>query len=234
MGHKVHPKGMRIGKIYTWSSKWFSDGKKYSKLIRQDILLKEFLQKELRDAMVENIEIERSPTVLTITIYSAKPGMVIGRGGAGIEELKNKINNKIIKKRSIADIGKVTLNINIKEVSAPHLSAPVIGQMIIADLEKRIPYRRALKQALGKIERAGAGGGKVMVSGRLNGAEIARSEFLSFGKIPLHTLRADIDYFYGIARTIYGALGVKVWIYKGEIFDTKENKDKNTNQENKK
>lgn len=222
MGHKVNPKSFRIGNIYTWNSKWFANKKKYSKLLRQDILIKNFLRKKLRESLLETIEIERSPTVLDITIYAAKPGMIIGRAGAGIEELKKGLKNTILNKKSIADIGRVTMNINIKEVAKPHLSSPVIAQMVISDLEKRIPYRRAVKGALGKIERSGAQGAKIIVSGRLNGAEIARSETLSFGKIPLHTLRANIDYFGGVARTIYGVIGVKVWIYKGEVFDTEE------------
>ncbi len=233
MGHKVNPKSLRLGNIYTWTSKWFSDKQKYPRLLEQDTLIKNYVNKKLRDAIIEKIEIERSPGNVTITIYSAKPGIIIGRGGAGIEELKKELQSKILNKKSIVDIGKYNLNINIKEVPKPNLSAPVIMSGMIADLEKRIPYRRVLKQGLFKIEKAGAKGGKVMVSGRLNGAEIARTEMMTFGKIPLHTLRADIDYAQGIARTIYGAIGVKVWIYKGEVFG-EEKKQENTNKGNSK
>jgi len=218
MGQKVNPKSLRIGNIYTWDSKWFAEKKKYPRLLEQDVLIKDFLNKKLRDAVLEKIEIDRSPGVLTLTIFAAKPGIIIGRGGAGVEDLKKELKFKILNKKSIIDIGKINLNINIKEVSKPNLSAPVVMHGMIADLEKRIPFRRVMKQALFRIEKGGAEGAKVIIGGRLNGAEIARSEALSFGKIPLHTFRADIDYAQGIARTIYGAIGVKVWIYRGEIF----------------
>lgn len=210
MGQKVNPKIFRIGELYQWNSKWFSK-KDYAKFLQQDILIKRFLEKELKEAAVEKIEIERSAMNITIIIYSAKPGIIIGRGGQGVEELKKKIQNKFLDK-------KISLNINIQEVSDPNLSAELVAQAIITDLEKRVPYRRVIKQAVARIERTKAKGVKVIVSGRLNGAEIARSETLSSGSLPLHTLRADIDYAQGVAQTTYGVIGVKVWIYKGEIF----------------
>ncbi len=225
MGQKINPISFRIGGIYTWNSKWFSNKGKYKDLLKQDILIKEFLKKKLREAIVEKIEIERSPAAITVTVYAAKPGLIIGRAGAGIEALKKELSLAVLRKKSIADVGRVNLNFNVKEIAKPHLSSAVIAHSIIADIEKRIPFRRAMKQAMGRAERAGALGVKVMVGGRLNGSEIARSEMLATGKIPLHTLRADIDYHQGIAQTIYGVIGVKVWIYRGEIF---ENKAKNS------
>lgn len=215
MGHKVHPKIFRVGELYTWDSKWFSR-KDYAKFLQQDILIRKFLKKELKDAALARIEIERTPAATTIIIYSAKPGVIIGRGGQGIEELKKKVKKNFLDPKS-------SLNINIKEIDQPNLSAELIVQSIAGDLEKRMPFRRVMKQAIGRVEKANAKGVKVTISGRLNGAEIARTETLSSGKLPLHTIRADIDYARGAARTTYGALGIKVWIYKGEIFKKKEN-----------
>ncbi len=216
MGQKVHPTGFRLGGIYTWNSLWYSS-KNYSRLLREDILLRKFILAELKEASVEKIIIERPAGDLVLNIYTAKPGVVIGRSGAGVEELKKKLRQKFF-------TTKQSLNINIKEVERPSLSAALVLQGVISDLERRVPFRRAVKQAINKVQRAGAQGVKVIVSGRLNGAEIARRETLSHGKIPLHTLRADIDYSRGAARTIYGAIGVKVWIYRGEIFKKVEKK----------
>ncbi|OGF21255.1 30S ribosomal protein S3 [Candidatus Falkowbacteria bacterium RBG_13_39_14] len=213
MGHKVNPKIFRMGIIRSWDSKWFAK-KNFSDFLRQDILIRKFLKKQLREASLDKIEIERSGDSVKVIIFSGKPGIIIGRSGAGIEELKNKLK-KLLNKIGLPNIN---LNLNIQEVSNPSLSANIILHNIIDDIEKRIPFRRVLRQAVAKAEKAGAKGVKVMVSGRLNGAEIARTEKLISGKIPLHTLRADIDYTRGTANTIYGAIGVKVWIYKGEIF----------------
>ena len=221
MGQKVHPKIFRIGELYGWSSKWFSR-KEYAKLLQQDLLIKKYLKSELKEAAVANIEIERSPSATTLIIYSAKPGVIIGRGGQGIEELKKKVKKKFLD-------AKTSLNINIQEITDPNLSAELIVQAMIADLEKRFPYRRVMKQAISRVEKSNAKGVKVIVSGRLNGSEIARTEMLSSGSLPLHTLRADIDYSRGAARTTYGAIGVKVWIYKGEIFK-KDEEAKKDNQ----
>jgi small subunit ribosomal protein S3 len=217
MGQKVHPKIFRIGELYNWDSKWFSR-RDYAKFLQEDILIKKFIKGELREAAVAQIEIERSPTVTTIIIHSAKPGIIIGRGGQGVENLKKKIKKKYLDP-------KTSLNINIKEVTNPNLSAELVVQSMIIDLEKRMPYRRVMKQAISRTEKTEAKGVKVIVAGRLNGAEIARSETLTSGSLPLHTLRADIDYARGVARTTYGAIGVKVWIYKGEVF--RKDKDKN-------
>lgn len=218
MGQKVNPKIFRIGINRTWDSRWFSD-KNYSSLLRQDVLIRKFIKNKLKEAAVDKVEIERPAGNLNITIYSGKPGMIIGRAGAGIEDLKKEIQKKFLEK-------KVSLNLNIQEVAKPDLAAQIVLLNIIADLEKRIPFRRAMKQALSRVERAGALGARVVVAGRLNGAEIARTEKLGWGKIPLHTLRADIDYARGFARTIFGTIGVKVWIYRGNIFSARERSER--------
>ncbi len=222
MGHKVHPKIFRIGELYTWDSKWFSR-RDYAKFLQQDILIRKFFKKELKDAAVAQVEIERSPTSTTVIIHSAKPGIIIGRGGQGVEELKKKIKDQFLDLKS-------SLNINIKEVSNPNISAELIVQSMVADIEKRVPFRRVMKQAIARVGRTDAKGMKVIVAGRLNGAEIARSETLTSGSLPLHTLRADIDYARGVARTTYGAVGIKVWIYKGEVFKKDQDKDNNSNK----
>lgn len=214
MGQKVNPKGFRIGKIYTWNSLWFSE-KNYVSFLKQDLSIRKFLLDALKEAAVEKIIIERGAGDVKINVYTAKPGVVIGRAGSGIEDLKKKIQQKFF-------APKQNININIKEVERPALSSSIVMQNVIADLEKRVPFRKAIKQAIGRVERAGAPGAKIMVSGRLNGAEIARVESITYGKIPLQTIRADIDYTRGAAQTIYGKIGVKVWIYRGEIFDKAE------------
>lgn len=210
MGQKVNPKIFRIGTLYGWTSKWISD-KNYCKFLREDVLIKKYLRTELKEAGVGKVEIERSPNLITVIIHAAKPGLIIGRGGTGAEELKKKIKSNFLGP-------KANLNVNINEVDRPNLSAEVVLGQMIADIEKRIPYRRVMKQAISRVERAGALGVKAKMGGRLDGAEIARKETLTSGNLPLHTLRADIDYSRGTARTTYGAVGVKIWIYKGEVF----------------
>ena len=210
MGQKVHPKSFRLGELYTWSSKWFSN-KDYAKFLQQDLLVKKFVRKELKEASVAEVEIERSAGNFTVIIHSGKPGVIIGRGGQGVEDLKKKIKIKFLGQ-------KTNVNINIKEIANPNSSAELIVQSIATDLEKRMPFRRVMKQAISRVEKTDAKGVKVQIAGRLNGADIARTETLSSGSLPLHTLRADIDYSRGVARTIYGAIGIKVWIYKGEVF----------------
>ena len=212
MGHKVNPKIFRVGTIYSWDSKWF-DRKNYQSLLRQDVEIRDFLRATLREAAVDKIEIDRANNQVTITIHSGKPGFIIGRAGAGIEELKKQLQAKFFRGK------KTKMQLNIVEVTHPTLSAAITVQNMIADLEKRMPFRRILKQTIDRAQKAGALGVKVMVSGRLNGAEISRREMLSWGSVPLQNLRADIDYAADFARTIFGAIGVKVWIYRGEIFD---------------
>lgn len=213
MGQKVHPIGFRLGGIYTWSSRWFAKHGSYRVALKQDILIRKFLQKRLKDANVSKVDIERSSGAVTINIYTAKPGVIIGRGGQGVESLRKELKQFFID-------SKVALTLNILEVDKPNLSAMLVVHSIVADIEKRIPFRRAMRQALSRLTKAGVQGVKIVVAGRLDGAEIARTEKLAQGKVPLHTLRANIDYARAAAHTTYGVVGVKVWIYKGEVFDS--------------
>ncbi len=217
MGHKVNPKAFRIGQNITWLSKWFAR-KNYAELVREDVLIRRSLKKKLKEGGIDKIEIERSPAEITINIIAARPGIIIGRGGGGIEEIKKNLREHFLK-------SKQTIKINIQEVDNPNLSAAVMLQYMIADIEKRIPFRRVMKQAMDRVLKAGALGVKVCMSGRLNGVEIARTETLSEGKVPLHTIRANIDYARGIAQTTYGIIGIKIWIYKGEVFEKESNKN---------
>lgn len=214
MGKKVNPKVMRLGIIKTWPSIWFESGENYIKNIQQDIVIRKHLIKTMREAGIDRVEITRSLNKIAIDIWTAKPGLVIGRGGNGVEDLKKKLHDQFLRNFRMGEI-----NLNIKEVTRPQLSAQIAVQSTILDLEKRMPFRKVMKQLIGRVERAGALGVKVAIAGRLNGAEIARTEKLVSGKVPLQTLRADIDYARGVARTTYGAIGIKVWIYKGEVFD---------------
>ena len=213
MGKKINPKIFRISTTKNWPSKWFAIGKDYYKNTEQDIRVRKFLLKELREAGIGRVEVERGADKINIGIHTAKPGLIIGRGGAGADDLKKKIHSRMLKNYKLGSI-----SLNIFEVDRPNLSAQILVQSMTIDLEKRMPFRRVMKQAINRVERAGALGVKIIVSGRLNGAEIAREEMLSWGKVPLQTLRADIDYARGAAKTTYGAIGVKVWIYKGDKF----------------
>jgi len=219
MGKKVNPKILRMGVTKTWASIWFESGEKYIQNVRQDVLVRKYMIREFREAGIDKVEIIRSLNKVEVTVLTAKPGLIIGRGGNGVEELKKKLHTKFLKNFRMGEI-----NLNIKEVSRPNLSAQIIVQTMILDIEKRLPFRKVMKQTIGKVERAGALGVKVVVSGRLNGAEIARTEKLVFGKVPLQTLRADIDYARGAAHTTYGAIGIKVWVYKGEVFEKETQK----------
>lgn len=216
MGNKVHPRGFRIGITRGWDGVWFANFKLYQFLLCEDVRMRAFLKKLLKEALVDRIEVERSRQDLKITIYSAKPGVVIGRAGAGIEEIVKKLKQEFFRGR------RVNISINVRELQQPSLSAEVIAQQVAADIEKRLPFRRAMKSAIERVMKAGALGVKVKVSGRLNGADIARREGIAHGKIPLHTLRSDVDFASVAARTIWGAIGVKVWINRGEVFAEKE------------
>ncbi len=213
MGNKVHPKAIRLSIIYGWDSKWFAHGKQFVSSLSEDVLMRVMLRKELKDAGVDKIEIERTPKHVTVAIYAAKPGFVIGRAGAGIEELKKKIMKRFYRGR------RVTLAINVHEIARPALSAEVVGQQIAKEIEGRMAFRRCMKMAVERVMKAGAKGVKLTLSGRLNGAEIARTETIANGSIPLHNLRADIDFARVRAQTLQGSIGVKVWIYRGEVFD---------------
>lgn len=219
MAKKINPKVFRIGIIRNWSSRWYGEGKTYVRNVQQDVLLRKYILREMKEAGVDRVEIERSANKIIVNLYTAKPGLIIGRGGAGVDELKKKLHKKFLKNYRPGDI-----NLNIHEVDRPNLSAQIVLQSMILDLEKRVPFRKVMKQTMSRVEHAGALGVKIIVSGRLNGAEIARSEMLSSGKVPLHTLRADIDYARGAANTTYGSVGVKVWIYKGNKFEREEEK----------
>lgn len=219
MGQKVHPRIFRTGIIYGWDSKWYA-GRDFPKLLREDQKIKTFLREKLKEASLDRIIIERTPRAVTVTLHTARPGAIIGKGGAGIEDLKKDLRKLLVKKNT----DKLNLNLNVIEISNPSLCASLVMQSMIADIEKRMPFRRVLKQHLDRVQKAGAKGVKFAIGGRLNGAEIARREKLGWGSIPLQTLRADVDFSSGFARTLYGTIGIKVWIYRGEIFDADDKK----------
>ncbi|MCA9384407.1 MAG: 30S ribosomal protein S3 [Candidatus Magasanikbacteria bacterium] len=215
MGHKVNPKVFRLGMTTTWPSRWFARNDVYRQSLQQDLGIREYLEKELKDAGVNRIEIERSRGVVTITVHAARPGIAIGRGGEGSDALKKKIEKKFFP----GQIKTLRVNLNIQEVANPGIEAALVVQSVISDLERRMAFRRVLKMTIERVKKSGALGVKIAVSGRLNGAEIARREWLAWGKIPLTNLRADIDYSANFAMTKAGAIGVKVWIYRGDIFN---------------
>ncbi|ALS01966.1 30S ribosomal protein S3 [Enterococcus ureilyticus] len=215
MGQKVHPIGMRVGIIRDWDAKWYAE-KEYAEFLHEDLRIRKFIATKLADAAVSTIEIERAANRVNISIHTAKPGMVIGKGGSEVENLRKSLNSLTGKR----------VHINIIEIKKPDLDAKLVGEGIARQLENRVAFRRAQKQAIQRTMRSGAKGIKTQVSGRLNGADIARSEGYSEGTVPLHTLRADIDYAWEEADTTYGKLGVKVWIYRGEILPTKKNTEK--------
>ncbi|MGX7198275.1 30S ribosomal protein S3 [Enterococcus nangangensis] len=215
MGQKVHPIGMRIGVIRDWDAKWYAE-KDFADFLHEDLKIRKFIATKLADAAVSTVEIERAANRVNVSIHTAKPGMVIGKGGSEVENLRKELNNLTGKK----------VHINIVEIKKPDLDAKLVGEGIARQLESRVAFRRAQKQAIQRTMRAGAKGIRTLVSGRLNGADIARSEGYSEGTVPLHTLRADIDYAWEEAATTYGKLGVKVWIYRGEILPVKKNAEK--------
>lgn len=215
MGQKVNPNGLRVGVIREWDTKWYASKKDFADLLIEDYNLRKLLKEKLKAASVSKIEIERAANRVKVNIYTAKPGIVIGKNGANVEQLK----------KEIADFTKKDASLNIIEVKSPDRDAQLVAENIAAQLERRISFRRAMKSCMQRAMKAGAKGIKTMVSGRLNGNEIARSEHYSEGTTPLQTLRADIDYGFAEAHTTYGVIGVKVWIYKGEILPKpKDNK----------
>jgi small subunit ribosomal protein S3 len=211
VGQKVNPVGLRIGIIKDWESKWYA-GKDFADLLHEDLKIREYITKRLKDASVSKVEIERAANRVNVTVHTAKPGMVIGKGGTEVEALRKALNQLTGKR----------VHINILEIKRADLDAKLVAENIARQLENRVSFRRAQKQSIQRAMRAGAKGIKTMVSGRLGGADIARSEQYSEGTVPLHTLRADIDYAHAEADTTYGKLGVKVWIYKGEVLPTKK------------
>lgn len=206
MGQKIHPKGLRIGIIRDWDAKWFAGRKDYTILLHEDVKVRNFVKKRLFAAGISRVEIERAANRLKVTIHAAKPGMIIGRGGTGVEELR----------KALEAMTKKQVSVNIVEIRIPEVDAQLVAESIASSLERRISFRRAMKQAITRAMRLGARGAKVKVSGRLGGAEMARRESDSEGTVPLHTLRADIDYGFTEAKTTYGQIGVKVWICKPE------------------
>jgi small subunit ribosomal protein S3 len=211
VGQKVNPVGLRIGIIKDWESRWYA-GKDYADLLHEDLRVREYVAKRLKDASVSKVEIERAANRLNVTIHTAKPGMVIGKGGTEVESLRKALNSLTNKR----------VHINILEIKKADIDAKLVAENIARQLENRVSFRRAQKQVIQRAMRSGAKGIKTMVSGRLGGADIARSESYSEGTVPLHTLRADIDYATAEADTTFGKLGVKVWIYRGEVLPTKK------------
>jgi len=212
MGQKVHPNGIRLGIVKKHTSVWYAGQKDYADKLNSDLALREFLRKELSGASVSRIDIERPAQTARITIHTARPGIVIGKKGEGAERLRNKLSEKI----------DVPVHINIEEIRKPDLDALLVAQSVAQQLERRVMFRRATKRAVQNAMRQGAKGIKIQVGGRLGGAEIARSEWIREGRVPLHTFRADIDYNTAETATTYGIIGVKVWIFKGEVFGAEE------------
>lgn len=214
MGHKINPTSLRLKITESWKSKWFARSR-FSDLLEEDVKIREYLEKHLKRAGLVRLDIERTNDgTITIIVKTTKPGLIIGKGGAGIEELKKKIKQKLGLKKDV--------RVNIEEVREINLQAQVIANQISEQLEKRAAFRKLMKQNIEQIMNAGAKGVKIAIGGRLNGADIARTEHLSNGKIPLHTLRAQVDFARSTAHTTYGTIGVKVWIYKGDVFEKRK------------
>ena len=211
MGQKTNPIGMRLGIIFTWDSRWFAR-KDYAKLLEEDIFIRKYLKKRLSQAGISRIVIQRAVSKVTINISTARPGLVIGRRGQQVDQLRDELQH----------ITKKEIFLNIDEVKKPDMDATLVGEHVARQLEQRVSFRRAMKKAIASTMRSGAGGVRIVCSGRLGGAEMARTESYRDGRVPLHTLRADIDFARSTARTIYGAVGVKVWIFKGEILPKRE------------
>ncbi|QSA95958.1 30S ribosomal protein S3 [Methylococcus sp. EFPC2] len=208
MGQKVHPTGIRLGYIKDWTSRWYASSKNYPEFLYKDIKIREFLKAKLGHASISRIQINRPANNAHITVHTARPGLVIGKKGEDIDALR----------REISRILEVPVQLNVEEIRKPELDAQLVAEGVAQQLEKRIMFRRAMKRAVQNTLRLGAEGIKINVAGRLNGAEIARTEWYREGRVPLHTFRADIDYGFAEAHTTYGVIGVKVWIFKGEVF----------------
>jgi small subunit ribosomal protein S3 len=208
MGQKVHPIGMRLGVVKEWSSRWYADSKSYADYLNTDLKVRDFIRKKLGHASVSQIQIERPANNARIIIHTARPGIVIGKKGEDIEQLR----------KEVSKIMGIPVHLGVEEIRKPELDAYLVAESVAHQLERRIMFRRAMKRAVTNAMRLGAQGIKIHVAGRLNGAEIARSEWYREGRVPLHTLRADIDYGFAEARTTYGVIGVKVWIFKGEVI----------------
>jgi small subunit ribosomal protein S3 len=212
MGQKVHPIGLRLGIVKEWTSKWYADTKGYADLLNKDLEIRTFLRRRLSQASVSRIQIDRPAKNAHITIHTARPGLVIGKKGEDIDALRAEVTKKM----------GIPVHISIEEIRKPELDAQLVAEGIAQQLERRVMFRRAMKRSVQNAMRLGAGGIKVNIAGRLNGAEIARAEWYREGRVPLHTLRADIDYGFAEANTTYGVIGTKVWIFKGEVFGEEE------------
>jgi small subunit ribosomal protein S3 len=212
MGQKVHPIGIRLGIASDWSSKWYADKGAYADNLHEDLKIRKFLKKKLEQAAVSKITIARPTKSIAVTIHSARPGVIIGSKGKDIEELRDDVSK-------LVTVHKNNVKIYIQEIRKPELDAQLVSESIASQLERRVMFRRAMRRSVSNAMRLGAEGIKINISGRLNGAEIARNEWYREGRVPLHTLRADVDYGFAEALTTYGILGVKTWIYKGEVFD---------------
>ena len=212
MGQKVHPTGFRLGIATDWTSKWYAEGSEYAEFLNSDLEIRKYLKKKLSQASVSRIQIDRPAKSAFVVIHTARPGIVIGKKGEDVEALRQEIA-----KRMGLNINNV--KINIEEIRKPEIDAQLVSESVAQQLERRIMFRRAMKRAVSNAMRLGALGVKIHVSGRLNGAEIARAEWYREGRVPLHTLRADIDYGFAEAETTYGIIGIKTWIFKGEVFD---------------
>jgi len=208
MGQKVHPNGIRLGIVSDWTSKWYADSKDYADLLNTDLEVRDFLKERLKQASVSRIQIDRPAKNAHITVHTARPGLVIGQKGKDIDELRKEVAKRM----------GIPVHISIEEIRKPELDAQLVSESIAQQLERRIMFRRAMKRAVQNAMRLGAEGVKVNIAGRLNGAEIARSEWYREGRVPLHTLRADIDYGFAEALTTYGIIGIKTWIFKGEVY----------------
>ncbi len=215
MGHKVHPKIHRTPVTYGWDSKWFAKKNDYAKVSLQDLAIRNYIEVKCKNAHIDSMSIERGPKNVTVTILAGKPGFIIGRQGQGLDDIRKHIERKITKMEQ-------KVKLNVREVYSPALSASIVGQVLASDIERRIPFRRTMKQSIERVMNAQGQGVKISVAGRLNGSEIARTETLSAGKVPLITIRSDVDYARVEANTIYGKIGIKVWIYKGELFAPKD------------
>ena len=225
MGQKVHPTGFRLGIATDWTSKWYADGKNYAKLLNSDLEIRKFLKERLAAASVSRIQIDRPARAAFIVIHTARPGIVIGKKGEDVEKLRKEIAFRM-------DLNVNNVKINIEEIRKPEIDAQLVSESVTQQLERRIMFRRAMKRSVTNAMRLGALGVKINVAGRLNGAEIARSERYREGRVPLHTLRADIDYGFAEALTTYGIIGIKTWIFKGEVFDL-ESKNSQESADNK-
>lgn len=210
MGHKVSPTAYRLGSLFTWKSKWLANKKNFRKFLEEDIWIRSFIMKKWREAAIADVLIERSSNMLHVIVQTARPGMIIGRGGTGVEDLKRELHKITANK---------PLKVTIEEVKDPEGNATLIANTVATALEKRVPFRRVIKQALERTRsQREVRGAKIMVAGRLNGSAMSRREWVSWGEIPLHNLRANIEFTQDVAQTKYGAIGVKVWVYKGEVF----------------